>query len=206
MKFGIVLRGVQHGFSSGQWLWRLNRTIQASLAVVGPNGSGKSTLLAVLAGVLRPAVGELTFVWEGQTTKPDCWRVQIAWLSPHLYPPLELTVADVVKMYKTYKGLVDSPEGLLERLDLMTHCHQALYRLSSGQRQRLLLGLALFGTSPVILLDEPTAFLDAFWREVFQAHLQALLAERLVICATNDPYEAQLFPQKLYLGQHGAAA
>ncbi len=206
MRFGIVLEGVRHRFTSERWLWKLDKTIQRSLVVIGPNGSGKSTLLAMLAGAFRPAEGLVHFVWEGCSLSPDQWRSRIAWLSPHLYPPLELTVADVIQTYQVCKQVTDSTESLLHGLALSEHRNQALYRLSSGQRQRLLLGLELAVPSPVVFLDEPTAFLDADWQVIFHQRLRDLIPQRLIICATNDPDEAQLFPQKLYLGTYGAAA
>jgi iron complex transport system ATP-binding protein len=95
---------------------------------------------------------------------------------------------------------------LLAEIQLGHRTAAPLSRLSSGQRQRLLLALTLAQNTPILLLDEPTAFLDEKWKTFFHQRIQERIQQNstLFICATNDPDEAALFPETLYLGSHAA--
>ncbi len=199
---------VNHRYERGPlWTKPLSFTWAAprAIAITGPNGTGKSTLLSIVGGLLRPTEGQVFFSFEGMSLSPASWRQYIAWLSPHLHPPADLTVQDLLQSYICFKGLRLST-GFLEDMRLQHRLHAPLSHLSSGQRQRLLLALTLALQSPVLILDEPTAFLDEEWKAFFHDRLRKVIEEgqTLVLCATNDPSEAALFPENLYLGTYAA--
>ncbi len=176
-----------------------------AIAITGPNGAGKSTLLSILGGLLRPTEGKVSFSISGMSVSAASWRSRIAWLSPHLYPPFELTVQDLLQTYVRFKGSALCP-SFLEEIQLQTHQNAPLSHLSSGQRQRLLLALTLAFPSPILILDEPTAFLDEKWKAFFHERLRKRIQQGqiLIVCATNDLLEAALFPENLYLGAYAA--
>ncbi|MCX8111935.1 MAG: ABC transporter ATP-binding protein [Bacteroidia bacterium] len=156
-------------------------------AITGPNGSGKSSLLAIVAGYLHPSHGRV--VREGS---------KLSWQSPHVQPPPDLLVSDILRDWRRYKEMSLSKDFAVQ---WALPEHKPFYTLSSGMRQRLLTGLALSLTQGIVLLDEPTAFLD----EPHRRHIHGLLRQRigepqlLILCATNDPEEASLFPKCLHL-------
>lgn len=199
---------VNHRYERGPlWTKPLSFTWAAprAIAITGPNGSGKSTLLAIIAGLMRPTDGEMQFSLSEKATSPGAWRQHVSCLSPHLAPPPELTIQDILRSYEHFQRL-RLPAAFLEEIQLLPRITAPLSRLSSGQRQRLLLALALAQNTPILLLDEPTAFLDEKWKAFFHQRIQEKIQQNktLLICATNDPDEAALFPETLYLGSHAA--
>ena len=132
------------------------------LLLVGPNGSGKSSLLRVLAGLLRPALGQLT--WDGEPVQRDLVahfeRLHYVGHQTSLKP--RLTVQENLAFWGELRGGVkdSAVETALERLALERLARQPAEVLSSGQRRRLALARLLVASAPLWLLDEPTVGLD----------------------------------------------
>ncbi len=140
-------------------------------AIVGPNGAGKSTLLSMLAGLRKPETGS---VWlQGRAI--DDWPARergrrVAWLSQQGEAEGEIAVRDVVRLGRLpHQGLLGAATARDEEAVALamreTECEglarRRLSELSGGERQRVLLARALAVQAPVMLLDEPTTYLDA---------------------------------------------
>ncbi len=167
------------------------------LALAGPSGCGKSTLLAVLLGFVRPLSGEVRIGGvDLAELDPDAWRDRVAWVPqrPHLFAgTLESNVragrpdasaADVLEAV-TSAGLgrlvATLPDGLQTRLG------ERGAGLSAGERQRVALARAFLRDAPLLLLDEPTAGLDAGTEaEVLEA-VRRLAAGRTVVLVAHRP-------------------
>lgn len=143
-------------------------------AVIGPSGCGKSTLLAVLLGFTAPDTGTIAVSDAHRTfalgeLDPHAWRQRIAWLpqSPVLVSSTleeRATVRDVVRLARP-RATDEEVRHALSRaglnVDLDTRVAADGTRFSAGQHQRLALARVLLCRADVVLLDEPTAALDA---------------------------------------------
>jgi iron complex transport system ATP-binding protein len=138
--------------------------------IIGPNGCGKSTLLRALARLKRPAGGSV--ILDGQLihhlpTREVAKRLGL--LSQQSIPPAGITVEDLARRGRyPHQGFMQPPsrqddDSVALALDLagMTHLRQrAVDELSGGQRQRAWIAMVLAQETPLLLLDEPTTFLD----------------------------------------------
>jgi ATPase subunit of ABC transporter with duplicated ATPase domains len=184
------LQGIRCAFPDGRDLSVARWTVRRGerIGIVGPNGCGKSTLLAVLAGLRPPDRGEATLAGRHLYARGgrDLDHGACA-LAPQL-PEYLLTRSDVAGEIALDPGLarrdpaaVLATAGLTPQL-LPRHPHD----LSGGQRRRLALALALASGRPLVLLDEPTAALDADGRVLVARQVAALPADAALVIASHD--------------------
>ncbi len=152
------------------------------LVVTGANGAGKSTLLKIMAGLLRPEAGSVTFSGARGYAAPDV----------QLYG--ELTGDENLAFFARLRGLSETANAsLLASVGLpRSRGHDVVSAYSSGMRQRLKLAVSLLGSPPLLLWDEPTATLDSLGK----ACADEILARHrgnggIAVVATNDPAEAE---------------
>lgn len=138
--------------------------------LTGPNGSGKSSVVAVVLGLLRPDEGRVLIGGVPlDAVDPDAYRAQIAWLPQHpvvvpgtVRENLELFGApdsDGLAAACAATGFDEVLAGLPDGVDTLLGAGGV--GLSAGQRQRMALARVLAAPADLILLDEPTAHLDA---------------------------------------------
>lgn len=184
------------------------------LALVGTNGSGKSTFLRTVIGLLAVVEGRLAVLGRD----PREVRRDIAYLRQFHADVgvLPLRAVDVVRMGRFARlGLVGRPhrrdrelvEQSLERMGIADLADQPVGSLSGGQRQRVHLAQALAREGRLLLLDEPTAGLDAAGRELY---LRAVDEERArgaaVVVSTHDISEAARADTVVLLAQRVVAS
>ncbi|HMQ30528.1 MAG TPA: heme ABC exporter ATP-binding protein CcmA [Chloroflexaceae bacterium] len=174
-----------------------------ALVVSGHNGSGKSTFLRLLAGLQRPAAGQVAY-WAG----PAAWAPgeaahMIGWVAPDLTLYRDLTARENLRFFADVRRLrLDDGaiEALLERVGLGGRGDDRLAAYSSGMAQRLRYAYALLHRPPVLLLDEPTVTLDERGAAVVDAVIAEQRRHGLVVIATNDPRELRYGDLVLRLG------
>ena len=135
--------------------------------LVGSNGSGKSTLFRMICGLIKPQRGHMhctlrpALVFQNpdhQLLLPSCGSELLLSLPPHL------------SRSETTKRI----EGLLEQVGLAGMAGRPIHTLSGGQKQRLAIAGALASEANLLLLDEPTALLDAASQDAILATVQQL--------------------------------
>ena len=187
------LQGIHAGYGREDVLRGIDARIpQGKVTVLlGPNGAGKSTLLSVLAGTLRPRIGELGLA----TRRRPAFVVQRSAV-PDTLP---LTVCDTVSMGRwSHRGLWRPltrhdrtvVEHALDRVGIADLAGRQLGEVSGGQRQRALIAQGLAQQADLLLLDEPSAGLDHEAREQIARLIAALRGEVTVVHATHFPDEA----------------
>ena len=169
----------------------LSFSIQESGALVmltGDNGAGKSTLLRVIASVLRPQRGRVS--WRGTEASSDwSYRRRIGWLPHEGLHYGELSARQNLDLALSAAGLSKS-EGLelLKRVKLDAHAHRPVDGFSAGMRRRLGLARLLAWSPELALLDEPRAQLDKEGMALIDQVVEELRAKgTTVVMATHEP-------------------
>jgi NitT/TauT family transport system ATP-binding protein len=163
------------------------------LSIVGPGRSGKSVLVKMLAGILTPTSGEISF--GGSTKAAAGASVGIVFDDPALLP--WRTVLQNVLLQAELRGsnprlYVERARQLLARVDLTDLESEKPFRLTTGMAQRVSLCRALLHDPTVLLLDEPFRSLDSLECEELASDLQQLWMQRsrTVVLATCHIAEA----------------
>ncbi len=178
--WALSAKGVTHFYSRG-WLRPrsfalrqvdLNLPIGQSLGLIGPNGSGKSTLLRLLAGIEAPSAGSLQVI--GGSPLAQAMRERVGYAAEESHFPPELRANDALDMLGALKGMQRAQrrsraQSLLDQVGLTQAARQKLGGFSRGMLRRFALAQALLAEPDLLLLDEPTAGLDALGQSAFEA-------------------------------------
>ncbi|MFN0008156.1 MAG: ABC transporter ATP-binding protein [Planctomycetota bacterium] len=183
----IDLRGVTRSFPVALGLKRrkvllgvdLSLANGRCLGLAGPNGSGKSTLLRILAGVDRADGGEVRVL--GGSPSLSRVRRRIGYLPEESPFPPEMSARSALDLLGSLQGMPRADrrresERLLEQVGLRAEARHRLGRYSRGMLRRFGLAQAMLARPDLVLLDEPTAGLDAQGFEVLAAMLAELRA------------------------------
>ena len=142
----------------------------AHIAVTGVSGSGKSTLLNLMAGLDRPAKGEvslngISFDYSNQTELSKIRNIHYGFIYQfhHLLPDftaLENALLPLLVRRQKIENIRDEGLKLLDKLGLKNRINHMPHELSGGERQRVAIARALIHRPSIILADEPTGNLD----------------------------------------------
>lgn len=197
---GIVIDHLSAGYHKQIIVDEISLTIPLGKmsVLVGANGSGKSTLLSTIARMLKPLGGSVLLDGKAihqQPTKAVSRQLGILPQSPVV--PEGLTVFELVSrgrfpwqsfMRQWSQEDEDAVQHALEMTGTAGFAHQPVDSLSGGQRQRCWIAMALAQQTPVILLDEPTTFLDLRYQVEILELLHTLTRDhdRTVIVVLHD--------------------
>ncbi len=156
--------------------------------VRGPNGSGKSTLLAIVGTLVRPTSGRVDHGALGGTRAEV--RRTLGWLGHESLCYPDLTGSENIELAARLHGR-DPGHALalaIERFDLGPFAKRPVRTYSRGQRQRIALARALVHGPRLLLLDEPTAGLDARATELLRGIVREEATRgAIVVLVTHDP-------------------
>ena len=148
--------------------------------LLGPNGSGKTTLFRLILGIIPPMKGKVEY--------PMGRSVSYARQDPPS-SPFPISVEEVVEMglWKSGREREKTINEALEMTDALHLKKRLFHSLSGGERQRVSLSRCLAQNSPLILLDEPSSFLDRESRDSFISLMEKVATtERAIIAITHD--------------------
>ncbi len=201
----IKIKSLSIGYSE---TGKTHRTIFADLnlackkgeiiGLIGKNGSGKSTLLRTLAGLLKPLRGEIFF--NDLTIKRFSRRElarQISFVSTEVPVIPNLSVHELVSLgrypYTDWTGRLSKEDlrlvnASMEQVDARYLSGKPISEISDGERQRVMIARALAQDTDIMILDEPTAFLDLPNRYEILRLLNHLAAEKekTILFSTHD--------------------
>ena len=186
----IICEAVYKRYTYNWIIQNLSTTFEGEkiYGISGPNGSGKSTFLSLLSGFLTPSQGSIKYVHEGKEIKRDDIYQQLSISAPYIDLIEEYTVSELLAMYRKLKPLQDnvSTAEFLTLSYLGDDRNKPIKYFSSGMRQRVHLLLAIKTDCPLLLLDEPSSFLDDRAREWVYQMIKEHCQNKLVIMASND--------------------
>ena len=181
------------------------------LLVAGESGVGKTTLLSLLLRFVDPQQGRVTVGGiDLRQLDPDEWRRRIAWL-----PQAPLLPSGAIAEVLRFAAPDASEEELWSALEaagcaslvaalpdgLETNVGEGGRRLSSGERRRIALARALVRQAPLLLLDEPTAHLDAATATQIRLALKRLERKQTIVIASHDASLHALAERTIELGE-----
>lgn len=186
-----------------------NRTINLDVlrgevvAILGPNGAGKTTFLRQLTTELRPTAGSVSVFGIDAIAEPE--RVKrLMGITPQEAGVFEtLTVRQHFELFARLKHLSKSEAHLaaheaIAELGLVNEVNKRVGALSGGQRRRILVGLALLGRPPLLVLDEPTTGLDpSSRRSVWGVIRRAVTEGTTVILSSHYMEEAERLSDRI---------
>jgi ATP-binding cassette, subfamily C, bacterial CydD len=206
---------------------RLTATIEPGeiVALTGPSGCGKSTALNVLLGFATPDAGRVTVGGvDLSSVDAEAWRARIAWVpqrpylfagtirdnialgtkaaAPRIAAAARQAGAPRIAAAARQAGATEFITALPDRYDTLLGDNGA--GLSAGQRQRIALARAFLREAPIVLLDEPTANLDADTAAEVMSAIRRLAHGRTVIIAAHRPELIALATRVISLEAVGA--
>jgi ABC-2 type transport system ATP-binding protein len=155
--------------------------------LVGPNGAGKTTIIHVLLGLISANAGTVRLFGKNLDTEREQILQRLNFTSPYMAFPVRLTVLENLLVFARIYNVHDPKAKiteLLERFGIERLKNKPISRLSSGETTRVGLCKAFLNNPELLLLDEPTAYLD------FQAALQVrdVLLDLQRSCGTTILY------------------
>lgn len=163
------------------------------LGIIGPNGGGKTTLLKTILGLLSPKKGSITYFDKGIKTS----SLNIGYLPQinRIDKKFPISVSQVILsgltprdgLFKRYNAKDRMKvEDVAERLGIEDLLDRAIGELSGGQLQRVLLGRAIVDNPKLIILDEPSTYVDKLFETNFYKLLGDINKEIAIVLVSHD--------------------
>jgi heme exporter protein A len=202
----LSVNRVGHYFGSLLLFRRVSFALEGgtSLAVTGANGAGKSTLLRILAGLMSPKAGDVALSVRGSPVADR--SLQTGLVAPALDVYDDLTARENLRFLASARRMTERPDrigAVLKQVGLADRADDPVATYSSGMRQRVKYAAALLAEPPLLLLDEPSANLDAPGRQMVDRIIEAQQTrDGLLVVATNRADEAARHDRSLRIEDH----
>ena len=208
---------VSFSYLDGLVLHNINLSVKAGemVGLLGPNGSGKTTLIKLASGVLKPNQGEIELDGSSlrQLSRKSIAR-SVAVVPQQFNIPFAFTAAEIVMLGRTpfLRAFVEGSEidkqfvaNALELVSISELKERRFDELSGGERQKVVLAMALAQQPKLLLLDEPTLHLDITHQVEILELVRRLNVERglTVMAAIHDLNLAALYFDRLILLKDG---
>jgi ABC-type multidrug transport system ATPase subunit len=175
--FQYIVKDISFQIDSGQ-----------IFGIKGRNGSGKSTLLKMVSGFLTPSFGEIKYLTKSkeEVKKSDLYK-HLSYTAPYIDLPPRLSIEEVLKHYISFKNVyIKDYQEFIQFCDLEDQKDKLIMNFSSGMKQKLALALSLNTQVELLLMDEPTSYLDEYAKSWFYDKLKNFHLDRSILIASND--------------------
>ena len=160
----LEVRGLRFAWPTRPLFANLDLLVRPGVTLVtGEDGCGKSSLLRLLAGDLDAEAGTLTVQGIRLDAERERYRQRVMWIDPQTEAHDAITAAGYLEsLHQHYPGFrTEVLAGLVDGFALAPHLNKPLYMLSTGSRRKVWLSAAFAAGTPVTLIDQPFAALDA---------------------------------------------
>lgn len=192
----IELKGLTKKYDDFTAVDNLNLTIETGgfFGLLGPNGAGKSTTIGMLSTLYLPTKGEIMIDGEKLTRKNTALKRKLSVVTQEYSMRQDMTIEEIMEYqgrlyFMTKKERRDRAQELLEFCDLADYRRRTVRKLSGGMKRKLMVCRALLTGPDILLLDEPTAGMDALARRQMWNLLKKLNREHLTILLTTHYME-----------------
>lgn len=179
------------------------------VGLVGPNGAGKTTIIHIMLGLISPNAGSVRLFGKSLDADREQILQRLNFTSPYMSFPVRLTVIENLKVFAgIYK--VENPtktiSELLERFGIERLRDKPIARLSSGETVRVGLCKAFLNNPELLLLDEPTAYLDPRAATQVREVLLDLQKSRgiTIVYTSHNMHEVQRLCDRIIFLSHGS--
>ena len=177
--------------------------------LLGPNGAGKTTTISLLSTLLLPTKGEILIDGQKLTrNRPDLKR-KISVITQEYSMRQDMTMDEIMEYqgrlyFMPRREIKERTEELLEFCDLIKFRKRTVRKLSGGMKRKLMVCRALLTEPEILLLDEPTAGMDALSRRQMWNLLRQLNDKNLtILLTTHYMEEAQSLCERVAMMNHG---
>ena len=179
------------------------------LGMLGPNGAGKTTTIQMILGLITPTAGEVRIFGMSMATHRAEILQRMNFTSPYVAFPFRMTVQENLNVFARLYGIKNARrkiDEMLERFDITKLRDKTIARLSSGENTRVGLAKAMLNDPELLLLDEPTAYLDPqIASQVKQALLEANRDRGMTILYTShNMAEVEQLCSRIVFLNHGS--
>lgn len=183
----LELKNISAGYEGRSVLKDVSLSIEENdfLGIIGPNGGGKTTLLKIILGLLQPYKGTISFA--NNVDKGIGYMPQIN----NIDKQFPILVSEVVLSGLYASGLNKSEEclrvqELMQEMGLLEIANKAIGNLSGGQMQRVLLARAIANKPKLLVLDEPSTYVDKRFEAKFYEQLKEINKKTAIILVSHD--------------------
>ena len=192
----IELKNLTKKFGDFTAVDHLNMKIETGefFGLLGPNGAGKTTTISMLSTVLLPTEGEIYINGQLLTRKNSGQKRKLSVITQEYSMRQDMTIAEVMEYQGRLYNLPkkerrEKSEKLLEFADLLRFRNRTVRHLSGGMKRKLMICRGLLTDPEIMLLDEPTAGMDALSRRQMWALLRQINDRDLTIVLTTHYME-----------------
>jgi ABC-type multidrug transport system ATPase subunit len=203
----IDVRGLEKSFGANKVVRGLGLQVERGeiCGFLGANGSGKTTTIRMLCGLLIPDAGSGTCLGFDLIREAQRIRREVGYMTQRFGLYEDLTVFEnldfVAQVYEVRKARA-AVRAIMDRMGLADRAHQPAGELSGGWKQRLALAACVLHEPKLLLLDEPTAGVDAQARRTFWDLIHDMASEGLTtLVSTHYMDEAERCNRILYLAE-----
>ncbi len=188
----ICVENVSVQYGNKRILQDINLEIEAGkrVAIIGRNGTGKSTLLQIMAGIITPLEGTISYFGENVTSKRKRFSHYCGYVSQDNPLLEELSVLDNLRLWNG--GFRLEQTEILSMNGLSEMEGERVSTLSGGMKRRLTIACAMLHMPPVMLMDEPTTALDIYYKEqIWEWMDQYQKRNGTIVMVTHDRQEME---------------